>query len=459
MPGEDAVASTTTFVIALGLFMAAFAGVLLATSEVGQDTDTPDAAADRAGAEALADILLGSAGLGWEVGPDSLQRLGLLSGNLSGLDASHLDLMRGGTFDATSNGLLDYDEATSSLGLSADEDFHLRIYPPSLDDLLQEANLTHIKAAYIGNWANLPSVTTLPLSQQWAVDDARAQIDVVQDTLSDEERRAIASLGMDYNDFVHLATDEVDAVVDLWPLPDINLIDFANNELLQGDVYPDDKQYLDDVLPGRLAQYDMLFVGSTVDHSTLTGNAVKSAIEDWVYAGGSLVVFGSDSQSFQWLQPLFHVGTASVNAGAFAPDVSHPVLLEPYELAWSDYDYHGLGWDIKSQGSGAHYDDFQHIIQDDGEDVLAISIDGSFGDGRIYLSTYRPGEIADVLGAAEATAFLTNLVLYDDRTHLYLEYGPTVPTDRAVSSAVRLSHLWDDDLGQVPVRVEVLYWR
>lgn len=95
MPGEDAVASTTTFVIALGLFMAAFAGVLLATSEVGQDTDTPDAAADRAGAEALADILLGSAGLGWEVGPDSLQRLGLLSGNLSGLDASHLDLMRG----------------------------------------------------------------------------------------------------------------------------------------------------------------------------------------------------------------------------------------------------------------------------------------------------------------------------------------------------------------------------
>ena len=59
MPGEDAVASTTTFVIALGLFMAAFAGVLLATSEVGQDTDTPDAAADRAGAEALADILLG----------------------------------------------------------------------------------------------------------------------------------------------------------------------------------------------------------------------------------------------------------------------------------------------------------------------------------------------------------------------------------------------------------------
>jgi hypothetical protein len=50
------------------------------------------------------------------------------------------------------------------------------------------------------------------------------------------------------------------------------------------------------------------------------------------------------------------------------------------------------------------------------------------------------------------------MVLYHDRSNLYLEYGPTVPTDVGVSHAVRLSHLWDHDIGQVPVRVEVLYW-
>ena len=380
--------------------MAGFAGILLATSDIGQNTSAPDAVADRAGAESLADVLLGSPGIGWELGADGLLRLGLVNPNGTGLDADNLQLMRGGTFNASANGLLDYDEATSGLGLSSDENFHLRVYPPALKEILGEADLSHIQAAYIGDWASLPSTTTLPISEEYAVNDTRAQVDAVQSAISTAERQSIGTLGMDYNDFVHLATDEIDAIVDLPILPDIDLLDFATEELLYGDVFPDDKQYLTDVLPSRINEYDMLFVGSTVDHESLTSNAVKDGIRDWVLAGGSLVVFGSDSQSFQWLQPMFQVGTTTVNSGAFAPDVSHPILLEPNELAWSDYEYYGLGWDIKDQGSGAHYDDFQHIIQDDGEDVLAVSVDGAFGTGRIYLSTFRPGDIADTLGCS-----------------------------------------------------------
>jgi hypothetical protein len=259
------------------------------------------------------------------------------------------------------------------------------------------------------------------------------------------------------------------------PGPDLPLLTVLGLPLWEGDVLPDDKQYLSSTIPQRLEHctaadgaydeaarhpcYDIVVVGSGVDHNSMTANAVKDAIRDWVLNdGGMLVVLGSDSQNYQWLQPLFHVGISTVNGSPTAPDVSHPLLKVPNELAWPEYNTHGLGWDIKSQGSGAHYDDFSHVVVQGGEDALAVSKDGAFGGGRILLSSFRPAEIAQQLGQAETNNFFENVVLYADRSNLYLEYGPTAPANTPVSVAVRESWMADEMLGRVPVRIEVHLW-
>ncbi|MCA1811013.1 MAG: hypothetical protein LC623_03260, partial [Halobacteriales archaeon] len=159
-----------------------------------------------------------------------------------------------------------------------------------------------------------------------------------------------------------------------------------------GDVYPDVKGYIDANLAGRLAGYDLLVVGSGVDQSSLTANAVKSAIRDWVLAGGTLVVLGSDKSNYQWMQPLFDSGIKTANGAASAPDPSHPLLQEPHTLDWPNYNDHSLGWDIKTDG-------FSDVIVKDGQDVMAVSDDGSLGSGRVILTTYLPREIAATMGS------------------------------------------------------------
>jgi hypothetical protein len=289
--------------------------------------------------------------------------------------------------------------------------------------------------------------------------EADARLNATMAAQTALERQALAGLGLHFSNRVHIGSSAPTVLVD-YPAPtaDRPLLEVLGATALEGDVYPDVKSYLDATLPGRLAGHDLLIVGSGVDHSTLTANAVKAAIRDWVLAGGTLVVLGSAGQAYQWLQPLFSTGVTTVNGVATAEDVSHPLLREPHPLAWTQYDAHGRGWDIKSQGSGAHYDDFSHVIVQGGEDLLAVSKDGAFGEGRIILTTYMPREVAGTLGLEEAMHFLENVVLYADRSHLYLEYGPAAPPGLPVAVAVRQSWLWDRRLGQVPVLVEVRIW-
>jgi hypothetical protein len=222
-------------------------------------------------------------------------------------------------------------------------------------------------------------------------------------------------------------------------------------------VYPDHRTYLKEVLTDdRLALYDVLVVGSGVEHAFLLDK--KEDIRDWVLAGGTLIVLGSVDKSTAWLNPLLNVGVDTVNGAPTAPDIAHPLLKEPNELAWTSYDSHGQGWDIQESGAVAAYDDFSHVVIQDGEDVLAVSKEASFGEGRVILSTFYAGDVAQTISLAEATAFLENMVTYSDRSALYLDYGGEVPADQPVALAVRQSWLWDDIYGQVPVRVEVLAW-
>jgi len=273
-----------------------------------------------------------------------------------------------------------------------------------------------------------------------------------------DERAAIRLLGVAYDDRIHLASGTPSVLVESG-LIDPTLLSVVGASDLEGDVFPDNKQYLDAVLADRLDEYEVLFMGSGIDHSALTSQVTKDAIKSFVYGGGTLMVMGSNAQSTQWLQPLFDVGIKTVNGGPFAPDVSHPLLHEPHPLDWDAYDHHGLGWDLKSQGAGAHYDDFTHVIVASGKDILAVSNDGAFGAGRVFLTEFRPREIADAMGLTEAQNFLGNMFLYAEKDHLYLEYGPQVADGVEVTAAIRQTHVWDSEIGMVPVRIELHLWR
>lgn len=456
---RKASAQTISMLVAGAIFMGAISTVLLMSNDGSGDHAAADTATQDIEAVSLADVLLGSPGIGWELGADQITRLGLGASNGSGLDSASIASLKGAMAVSTANDRVDYPDAQASLGLdpNGSQQFHIRMYPVGMTDVY-DSSLSGISVGYIADFSSLPTIT-IPLTTPSSlyVVEANAQLNVSMGPSTVLERQAIRELGLDFTDGVYMTSASPTVGLDQLLGSDIPLTTLLGGPI-NGDVYPDIKAYLDANLPSRLAQYDMLIVGSGADHSSLTANAVKDGIRDWVLAGGMLVVLGSGDQSYQWLQPLFHSGVATVNGAAVAPDVSHPLLKEPNELAWTSYDSHDRGWDIKDTGSGAHYDDFSHVIVQDGEDVMAISKDGAFGAGRILLTTYLPREIAGNLGIGEAMGFIENIVLFADRTNLYLEYGPQAPPGEPVSIAVRQSWVWDDVLGQVPVRLEIQTW-
>ncbi|MHB1261553.1 MAG: hypothetical protein ACYC2H_07535 [Thermoplasmatota archaeon] len=459
---HDGSAQTISLLVAAAIFMAAISAIVLTSNDANQDIESANSAAQDIEAASLADVLLGSPGIGWSLGADGIERLGLGASNGSGIDPVSILSLKGAMALSTVNGKVDYADAQASLGLdpTGSSQFHIRMYPVGMETVY-DSSLSGIRVALIADFTSLPA-TTLPLTTLPSLyaEQANTQLNLTMGPDTTLERQAIQDLGLQFTDRVYISTSSPTVVVDqVSPLPDLSILTALGVSSLEGSVYPDIKSYLDANLPSRLSQYDILIVGSGVDHSALTANAVKDGIRDWTLAGGTLVVMGSDSQAYQWLQPLFHTGVATVNGAATAPDVSHPLLKEPNELAWTSYDTHGKGWDIKDTGSGAHYDDFSHVIVQGGEDVLAISKDGAFGSGRILLTTFLPREIASAQGEGEAMALIENIILFADHTNLYLEYGPAAPLGASVSVAVRQSWLWDDILGQVPVRFEIQTWQ
>lgn len=454
--GEDAVTAGINFAIGGGILIAIIGTLLLTTQYVGVDTQQSDDQNLRSQAKELVGLLADSSGAGWGSGAENATEMGLLNANGSGIDTSRLAAMKGAGYDAAVNGKLDYDETMALMGLDPDgtTQFHVRVAPIGLQRLLS-GDLSGIPTAYIGDYVNPDTNLDISLAlDAQMVADAREEIDSEMSTDAALERRAITELGLGFDNQTNLV--EWDVEVDLGPGPDIDLNTLLVDPLmLDGDVFPDEKVVLDAIIADVVDEYDIIIIGANVDHSTLTSNAFKGEIEDFVYDGGMLVVFGSDDQSFQWLQPILAVGIETANGGAYAPDVDHPLLKEPHALDWPAYDGFGQTW----SGNQDFEELFQHIISDEEDgDMLAISMDGAFGDGTVFLSTYRPADIAESISLQEAMNFLNNIAVYKDRSHLYLDYGPSPPQDASIGAASRITYVWDPSLGQVPVRLSVLVW-
>jgi hypothetical protein len=458
---ERGMGQVVALLAAGAVFFATLGALLMAANQVADDASPADSAAKHAEAGSLADILVGSPGVGWAGGPDALGRLGLGATNGSGLQQSSIDALRGGMAATTPNGKVDYPDALASLGMDPDgqSGFHVRIYPVGLDTLHGKA-MSNLKVAYVADWTSLATVKVQSTDSDKAA-SANAALNTSMAANTVTERQALKDLGVKLTNRVYVTTTTPTILVD-YPgiLPDLPLLTVLNLPLLEGDVYPDSKTYLDTVLAPRLTRdrYDVLLVGSGVDHSTLNSGATKTAVKNWVLAGGSLIVLGSDEKSTAWLNPLLNAGVATVNGAPIAPDVSHPLLKEPWVLAWTAYDSKGQAWDIQESGGVAAYQDFSHVVLQGGDDALTVSKQAAFGQGQVILTTYRARDIAVAQGQAEADHFLENMLSYTDRSRLYLDYGGTVPADQPVSLAVRESWLWDGVYGQVPVRIEVLAW-
>jgi hypothetical protein len=263
----------------------------------------------------------------------------------------------------------------------------------------------------------------------------------------------------------------VDAIIEHFQ-PFVFSAEYATAELpyvAGGDVMPDIKSVMNNDLPSMilddkgtsspnddeatLSNYNVIVVGSNVDHQIMTSQHAKDAIRDWVYAGGTLVVFGSNDQAVQWLQPIFHSSIDSASGGLFTPDENHPVLKVPNDLDYTAFDSHGLAWDFTRDQDAEH---FTHVLLTGDADLLALSDHGEFGDGRVLLSAYQPFDIypggedpecdPGTLGpACQGLALFHNLIT-QSYAGLFVDYGPPIPLDRPVGVTTRIASVYHPEL-------------
>lgn len=487
---EEGSGSLAAFLVAGVIFLVSLGAVVWTSQSTATDDSLVADAATKSQAESLLDTLLNSEGEGYvaledleglegtgegsgvntgaatqtnvPLDGDEVERMGFRSPS-GGMALENMNVLRGAADVSADNDLLDYEDARASLGLTTDEatglepQFHLRIYPVGDETGTALLDLAEIRTAYVGDWSTLAKVTVdYQLNNDGAmVRDANTKLNLSMNSGVASERDMLSSLGLDFQNRVYMTTGYPDVKVKIVLNTEVPLTTLVDITLWRGDVFPDDKTYLQNTLVARLEDYDLLVIGSGVDQQTLTANAIKDGVRDWVVDGGTLVVLGSGDANMNWLQPLFDVKTSTMNGSPFAGDPSHPLLTTPAALDWTSYPSSSKAWDLKGDEA---YDSFSHVIVADDVDILAVSNEGAYGDGRIFLTSYQPFAIAAALSNQEGMDFLENVIRYTDQESLYLEYGPAVPDGTRVSSAVRHSYITDDDIGQVPVRIELLFW-
>jgi hypothetical protein len=452
--GEDAIGQVYGFMVGGILFIAALTAIFAFVEGAGKEPVGARTAEQSVDAGNLLSLIVGSTGSGWS-DPDSLARFGLLNETGSSLDPGHLYLLNADTVDAVNNDLLEYEEARAALGLSGLSGFRLAVTALDYEEALKQHDFSHIKALYIGDFNSLATVT-LDVGQGTIV-NANIGLNTSMGANTGLERTVVDSIGVDFDNQVHLTPLTPSIVVQITTLPPVTtpLLTHLGLTVWDGDVLYDNKQYLDAVLPGKLSLggYDLLVLGSGIDHSTLTANSVKNSIDAFVRAGGTLMVFGSPGGNFNWMQPIMDLSAASVSGAVTAADPDHPVLALPWALDWDNYPTNDLAWTIGIPSN------FQNILVQGGKPVVAVSNDGAIGSGNVFLSSIQPRAVAQNLGADEAAHFMFNMLLYDrdsaeDPT---IVFGPDPPEGTPVSSARRTAVVVDEGI-EIPVRIELLAW-
>ncbi|HVL87509.1 MAG TPA: hypothetical protein VM681_05840, partial [Candidatus Thermoplasmatota archaeon] len=145
-----------SFIVAVGIFMAAFSVLVLFLSNIASESGSVTLADLESRSAAGLDVLLGGPGAppNWGSSGDAanaLSRMGLLeAGSNVRLDPGKLLRMANAPYAASpTDGHVSYEEAKRAMGLSG-YDFHVRIRPAGSFDPLAE--LRNVSVAYIGDW-------------------------------------------------------------------------------------------------------------------------------------------------------------------------------------------------------------------------------------------------------------------------------------------------------------------
>jgi len=236
---------------------------------------------------------------------------------------------------------------------------------------------------------------------------------------------------------------------DIYPAIYDSVANDLTDELVDDKGTPDDS---DD--EATLGNYDVLVVGSALDHAELNSVAFRNAVRDWVQLGGTLIVFGSDAQNATWLEPIFLSALSTAGSGLSTPDPAHPVLLSPNALDFASYTTESVAWTFTRDEDSEH---FSHVITSGSGDALAVSDPGSLGKGNVFLSAVQPWDIQGggstgdcdptaLTGDCEALKYVQNLLTISYR-ELFLDYGPEIPPNERVSAVTRIAVVPHRDLG------------
>jgi hypothetical protein len=359
------------------------------------------------------------------------------------------NLYEGADASDPENGLVDYEEARDSLDLT-DEDleFHLRTWPilPSAEEILKPGGReAPVHTLYIADYATATD------------DDAKASKKsgvAAPSDLAVEEICLIAALSRQFE-----------------PKTPADGYGTAAVPAGKGDVLPDDtiqlRTHLLDRLLDKDGQSDLkdittLVIGSGADPLALDDAQIRQILGTWIQGGGTLIVLGTPTIEPAWLQPIIDQGQDTASGEVRNPDPGHPALHSPNKL---DY----LGY--QSPASPVSYSSparelFIHVAVSDFGDLLAVSNPGSFGQGRIALSAWAPGQLIDdqaqrcPADLAQSNncepLFLVHNLLSLTLSELYQDYGPPVPEDAPAADQLRLAYTYHPDLHEsIPLSIEL----
>lgn len=476
----DAVGQTLSFLMAGTLFVSSMAAVLVATTDLRRDSQGADQAIQDHQAASLRDSFVSSSGKGWDGSPDDLGKLGLASAS-GGLDIKKMKALAGHGYNGSlHDGVIDYQEAKTLLGLDAQQQFRLKVEPGTA----AINSLGGLRTMYIANFDTPPTHEDLICTAAGADCEESNLFSSQASPATITENSELLQLGLDYDGKINLEYSQMPVGCTSGGIQGVPVSNCV--ESFEGDVYMDWDELLLEMVPKNIHEYNVVLIGTDVDHLSLEQPEVAESIRDWVLAGGHLVVMGSEYHSTGWMDALWGGIQDTEYHPSTGNDLDHATLRVPNRLDPTIYLGRSLPFTPETYAS------YQHVLfalPDRHESKLAISDADALGAGGmawtgyqtrpvVYLDEYIPVPCKTSLHTGTCTPsprlhdgvtelpsdeingdsfkILENLIFNLHYQDYFVDFGPEPPSDLEVGRSRSVSHV--EGASFVSVTVDVQVW-